>query len=47
MKKKPDLKKILKKTAAFLTHNWQWKLLSLVDAVCLWRGMITQDDTLT
>ena len=47
MKKKPDLKKILKKTAAFLTHNWQWKLLSLVVAVCLWSGLITQDDTLT
>ena len=28
-------------------HNWPWKLLSLFLAVCLWAGLITQDDTLT
>ena len=46
-KKMPDLKQILKKAAAFLSRNWQWKLLSLFLAVCLWSGLITQDDSLT
>ena len=46
-KEKPDLKKLTKKAAAFLSHNWQWKLLSLFLAVCLWSGLITQDDSLT
>ena len=46
-KKKPDLKKIFKKAVALLTHNWQWKLLSLFLAVCLWSGLISQDETLT
>ena len=30
-----------------LIHNWQWKLLSLFLAVCLWSGLITQDESLT
>ena len=30
-----------------LTHNWGWKLLSLLLAVCLWAGLITQDPNLT
>ena len=47
MKKKPDFKQLLKKAAAVLFHNWQWKLLSLFLAVCLWSGLITQDDSLT
>jgi len=28
-------------------HNWPWKLLSLFLAICLWAGLITQDDSLT
>lgn len=30
-----------------LIHNWGWKLLSLLLAVCLWAGLITQDPNLT
>lgn len=30
-----------------LRHNWGWKLLSLLLAVGLWAGLITQDPTLT
>lgn len=30
-----------------LSHNWGWKLLSLLLAVCLWAGLITQDPNLT
>lgn len=30
-----------------LTHNWQWKLLALFVAICLWAGLISQDATLT
>ncbi|MBE5802725.1 MAG: hypothetical protein E7319_10640 [Clostridiales bacterium] len=30
-----------------LTHNWGWKLLSLLLAVCLWAGLIAQDPTMT
>ncbi len=29
-----------------ITHNWAWKLLSFVLAVCIWGVLITQDDTL-
>ena len=48
MKKKTlDLKAVVKRISVFLTHNWQWKLLSLILAVCLWSGLITQDETLT
>ena len=28
-------------------HNWPWKVLSLLIAILLWGGLITQDDTLT
>lgn len=28
-------------------HNWRWKVTSLILAICLWGGLITQDDTLT
>ncbi|MEG2703245.1 MAG: CdaR family protein, partial [Clostridia bacterium] len=31
----------------FMTHNWGWKLLSLLLAIGLWAGLITQDPTLT
>ena len=30
-----------------LYHNWGWKLLSLLLAVCLWAGLISQDPNLT
>ena len=30
-----------------LTHNWGAKILSLVIAVVLWAGLITQDPSLT
>ena len=30
-----------------IISNWPWKLLSLLLAVCLWAGLITQDPTLT
>ncbi len=30
-----------------LRHNWLWKLLAIVLAICLWAGLITQDPTLT
>ena len=43
----PDFKKLFQKFTAFLLRNWQWKLLSLFLAVCLWSGLITQDDSLT
>ena len=36
-----------KRLLAFVARNWPWKLLSLVLAVCLWAGLITQDPTLT
>ena len=35
-------KRLLKR----LTHNWGWKLGCLVLAVCLWGGLITQDNDL-
>ena len=31
----------------FVSHNWQWKLLAIFLAVCLWAGLITRDPTLT
>lgn len=43
----PDFKKLFQKFTSFLLRNWQWKLLSLFLAVCLWSGLITQDDSLT
>ena len=30
-----------------ILHNWRWKLLSLMIAILLWGGLITQDDSLT
>jgi len=42
-----DIKSASKKIAAFFTHNWPWKLLSVFLAICLWSGLITQDDSLT
>lgn len=33
--------------ARFFLHQWPFKLLSLVIAIVLWSGLITQDPTLT
>lgn len=45
-----EKKENFKKTAASLLrrlgHNWQWKLLSIVLAVCIWGVLVTQDDSL-
>ena len=46
-KSKLDFKALLKRVASLFTHNWQWKLISVLLAVALWSGLITQDDTLT
>lgn len=37
----------LKRALKAIINNWPWKLLSLLLAVCLWAGLITQDPTLT
>ena len=42
-----DLRSLGQKLLFLLTHNWQWKLISLLIAVCLWSGLITQDGSLT
>ena len=44
---KIDFKAALLHLRMWVTHNWPWKLLSLVLAVCLWSGLITQDESLT
>lgn len=36
-----------RKLPSFILKNWNWKLLSLLLAVCLWAGLISQDPTLT
>ena len=36
----------LKNVLHRITHNWGWKLASLVLAVCLWGGLISQDASL-
>jgi len=41
--KKPNIGIRLLRT---LTHNWAWKLLCLVLAICLWGALITQDTSL-
>ncbi len=47
MKKTFEPKPYLKQALQFLIHNWPWKLLSLLLAVCLWSGLITADSSLT
>lgn len=37
----------LKRALKTVINNWPWKLLSLLLAVCLWAGLITQDPSLT
>lgn len=44
---KIDYKAILQHIGAQLAHNWPWKAVSLVLAICLWSGLITQDESLT
>ena len=39
-------KSLWKRLADSLTHNWGWKALSLVLALCLWGVLISQDDAL-
>lgn len=46
-KSKLDFKTLLRRVASLFTHNWQWKLISVVLAVSLWGSLITQDGTLT
>ena len=45
--KKIDYKLLFSKFISLFTNNWPLKLLSLVLAICLWSGLITQDDTLS
>ncbi len=48
----PDMENIIRKKSVWqklwqtLSRNWMWKLFSLVLAVCLWGGLITQDGSL-
>lgn len=46
--KEKDLsfKKTLQKFWKRVTHQWGWKLTSVVLAICLWGGLISQDTTL-
>ena len=39
-KSKLDFKALLQRVASLFTHNWQWKLISVLLAVALWRGLI-------
>lgn len=47
----PEVSQALKQTPSRfwkrLTHNWGWKLLSLLLAISLWAGLISQDPNLT
>ena len=47
----PELSQALKQTPhrfwKRISHNWGWKLLSALLAICLWAGLITQDPNLT
>lgn len=52
--KKPDQHKAplrfmraMRHLLTLLLHNWPWKLLAVLLAVCLWAGLISQDPTLT
>ncbi len=50
MEKKPSrlasIGELFKHLGLMLLHNWAWKLLCLFLAVCLWGGLIMQDNTL-
>ncbi len=43
---KGTFKKTLLAVLRRLLHNWQWKLISLLLAICIWGVLITQDETL-
>lgn len=42
----PNVKKTFLAVLHRITHNWGWKLLSVLLAVCIWGVLVTQDDTL-
>ena len=44
--KQPAGQRFLKKAWYLISHNWGWKLTSLVLAICLWGGLISQDTSL-
>ena len=41
------LQSLPKRLLKLVTHNWGWKVLAVLLALCLWAGLITQDPTLT
>lgn len=41
------MKKAPSRIIRLITLNWQWKLLAVFLAVCLWAGLISQDASLT
>lgn len=41
------LARALRHLVRMVIHNWPWKLLAILGAVCLWAGLISQDPTLT
>ncbi len=41
-----SVKEVLLQVLRRLCHNWQWKLLSLILAICIWGVLTTQDETL-
>ena len=42
----PSVGDWLRRVGRGIVHNWPWKLGCLVLSVCLWAGVIAQDDTL-
>lgn len=44
--KKQRYQEIFKRLWKHISHQWGWKLTSLVLALCLWGGLISQDNTL-
>ena len=44
--KKQRHREIIQRVWKHITHQWGWKLTSLVLALCLWGGLVSQDNTL-
>lgn len=44
--KKQRHREIIQRVWKQITHQWGWKLTSLVLALCLWGGLVSQDNTL-
>ena len=42
----PHVKKTFRAVWHRITHNWGWKVLSVLLAVCIWGVLVTQDDSL-